>query len=50
VADLTSLPLMDSKPDERHAGHWQLPGEPTPLELGPDRLLKVIEAEASGEN
>jgi ABC-type nitrate/sulfonate/bicarbonate transport system substrate-binding protein len=47
LADLTSLPLMDSKPDERHAGHWQLPGEPKPVELGPDRLLKVIEADAT---
>ena len=46
MSDLTSLPIMDSKPDERHGGHWQLPGEPKPVELGPDRLLGALDLKA----
>ncbi|PHS57130.1 MAG: nitrate-binding protein NasS, partial [Alcanivorax sp.] len=41
VGDLTNLPEVDHKPAERHAGQWRLPGDPAPVELGPDRLLQV---------
>jgi len=41
VGDLTNLPKVDHKPAERHAGQWRLPGDPAPVELGPDRLLQV---------